>query len=149
MLAMLAMLALLPLLLQHTFTQATTTFEEGIVPIPTPDQFSFSRYYMEMGALISCNLATAAHTQGCAWNKPPPAASIFTTQLPAKINTDQWCAAISSFGGKYATLVAKHLCGFTLRPSIQYIIFIIIHVCIPSMYDNIWYKLKMCTFYCT
>ena len=110
-LPLLAALHIFILFLQQTFTQATTTN----IPSPTPDQLIFQD--MEIGALISYNMATAAHTQGCAWNKPPPAASIFTGKLPSKINTDQWCAAISSFGGKYATLVAKHLCGFTLWPS--------------------------------
>ena len=84
-------------------------------PIPTPDQLVFQD--MEIGALISYNLATAAHTQGCGWNKPPPPSTTFTDGLPSKINTDQWCEAIASFGGKYATIVAKHLCGFTLWPS--------------------------------
>jgi alpha-L-fucosidase len=85
------------------------------IPTPTPDQLVFQD--MEMGALISYNMATAAHTQGCDWKVPPPPSTLFTDNLPEKLNTDQWCQAISSFGGRYATLVAKHLCGFTLWPS--------------------------------
>ena len=33
------------------------------------------------------------------------------------MNTDQWCRAIASFGGKYATIVAKHVCGFAIWPT--------------------------------
>lgn len=33
------------------------------------------------------------------------------------MDTDQWCQAIASFGGKYATIVAKHVCGFTIWPT--------------------------------
>jgi alpha-L-fucosidase len=37
--------------------------------------------------------------------------------VPKQANTDQWCKAIASFGGKWATLVAKHECGFALWPT--------------------------------
>jgi alpha-L-fucosidase len=52
---------------------------------------------------------------GCAFpgtGVPPP--SLFS---PSQINTDQWVAAFQAFGAKYAVLVAKHGCGFTLWPS--------------------------------
>ena len=38
---------------------------------------------------------------------------------PQVAQTDQWCEAISSFGGKWATLVAKHECGFALVGSFR------------------------------
>eukprot|EP00939_MAST-03C_sp_MAST-3C-sp1_P002314 g2314.t1 len=98
---------------------ATAVSVSSPLPRPTPDQYVFQS--MEIGALISYNMATAAGTQGCgAPNVMPPNASVFNGgDLPQDgiLNTDQWCEAISSFGGKYATLVAKHLCGFTLWPS--------------------------------
>ena len=74
---------------------------------------------MEIGSLISFNMATAMQSQGCAYpNVAPPNASVFLEKLSSEqLDTDSWCEAIESFGGKYATLVAKHLCGFTLWPS--------------------------------
>lgn len=84
------------------------------MPIPTPAQLVYQD--MEMGALITYNMATAAGTQGCGMGQVP-APSIFNDNLAPISQTDQWCKAVSSFGGKYATLVAKHLCGFTLWPT--------------------------------
>eukprot|EP00940_MAST-03C_sp_MAST-3C-sp2_P002652 g2652.t1 len=100
------------------FVLATIVARYGASPVPkpTPDQLLYQS--MEAGALISYNMATAAKTQGCGYpDVAPPEASVFNGNLPEKIDTDQWCEAVKSFGGKYATLVAKHLCGFTLWPS--------------------------------
>eukprot|EP01052_Picozoa_sp_SAG31_P003770 SAG31_NODE_148_length_22511_cov_20.369266_18_plen_398_part_00 len=83
-------------------------------PLPTADQLMYHR--MEVGALISFNMATAAGSQGCGPGAYPPAAA-FNGHVPPQANTDQWCAAIASFGGKWATLVAKHECGFALWPT--------------------------------
>ena len=83
-------------------------------PLPTADQLMYHR--MEVGSLISFNMATAAGSQGCGPNSYPPPAT-FNDRVPTQANTDQWCAAISSFGGKWATLVAKHECGFALWPT--------------------------------
>ena len=83
-------------------------------PLPTADQLMYHR--MEVGALITWNMATAAGSQGCGPGVYPPAAT-FNDHVPEKANTDQWCAAIASFGGKWATLVAKHECGFALWPT--------------------------------
>eukprot|EP01047_Picozoa_sp_COSAG01_P003255 COSAG01_NODE_95_length_26957_cov_48.328617_2_plen_361_part_00 len=83
-------------------------------PRPTPDQLIY--HSMEAGALISFNMATAAGSQGCGPGTYPPAFT-FNEQVPPRANTDQWCAAIASFGGKWATLVAKHECGFALWPT--------------------------------
>ena len=46
-----------------------------------------------------------------------PPASSFTDVAPVEVDTDQWCKAIASFGGRYATIVAKHVCGFTIWPT--------------------------------
>jgi hypothetical protein len=81
------------------------------VPKPTEDQLLFQE--MEMGALVCYNMATADHTQGCGPHHVP-AASVFNDAAPAVVDTDQWCKAIASFGGKYATIVAKHVCGFAI-----------------------------------
>ena len=85
-------------------------------PVPTSDQLDY--HSMEIGALISFNLATGMGTQGCG---PAPAgeaaAESFNARLPAIPNTDQWCQAIASFGGRWGTLVAKHECGFCLWPT--------------------------------
>jgi alpha-L-fucosidase len=72
---------------------------------------------MGMGALISFNMATAASSEGCGGPGAHPPASVFLDAVPKQANTDQWCRAIASFGGKWATLVAKHECGFALWPT--------------------------------
>ena len=54
-------------------------------------------------------MATAMGSQGCPPHTVPPAAT-FNDKAPAEVDTDQWCKAIASFGGKYATIVAKHVC---------------------------------------
>eukprot|EP00948_MAST-09A_sp_MAST-9A-sp1_P002232 g2232.t1 len=82
------------------------------IPKPTDDILSYQ--YMEMGGMVTFNMATTAGTQGCSGNSVPDLSS-FNDHVPLdNINTDQWCEAIASFGGKYTILVAKHLCGFTL-----------------------------------
>ena len=58
-------------------------------------------------------MATTTGTQGCSAHSVPDA-SKFNEVAPAAIDTDQWCQAIASFGGKYATIVAKHVCGFAI-----------------------------------
>jgi hypothetical protein len=86
------------------------------VPDPKPSTELLLYQEMEMGALVCYNMATANHTQGCAAKAVPPA-SIFLDNTPTKADTDQWCQAIASFGGKYATMVVKHECGFLIWPS--------------------------------
>jgi alpha-L-fucosidase len=64
---------------------------------------------------IHFNIATYLNIDGC--NDVPqlvPNQSIFD---PTLLNTDQWMDTITALGAKYATLVAKHNCGFTLWPS--------------------------------
>eukprot|EP00938_MAST-03A_sp_MAST-3A-sp1_P004086 g4086.t1 len=77
---------------------------ESSIPVPTAAQLEFQE--MEIGSLISFNMATAAQTQGCAYpNVAPPNASVFLDKLSSEqLDTDSWCEAIDSFGGKYATL---------------------------------------------
>lgn len=40
-----------------------------------------------------------------------------TSFNPTELNTDQWLEAASKLGAKYAVLVAKHCCGFSLWPT--------------------------------
>lgn len=68
---------------------------------------------LELGALICYNMATTMGSQGCSAHNVP-AASVFNDAAPEKVDTDQWCGAIASFGGTYATIVAKHVCGFAI-----------------------------------
>jgi hypothetical protein len=63
---------------------------------------------MEVGALICYNMATAMGGQGCPAHTVPPA-STFTDAAPELVDTDQWCKAIASFGGKQVhRLFARH-----------------------------------------
>ena len=98
---------------------------ESSIPVPTVRNFRISQIHththtdileqaaqlefqeMEIGSLISFNMATAAQTQGCAYpNVAPPNASVFLDKLSSEqLDTDSWCEVIDSFGGKYATLV--------------------------------------------
>ena len=83
------------------------------IALPTQEQLDFQD--KEIGVLIHFNIATYISIDGC--NNVPglvPNQSIFD---PSLINTDQWMDTISALGAKYATLVAKHNCGFTLWPS--------------------------------
>jgi hypothetical protein len=83
------------------------------IALPTKEQLAFQD--KEIGVLIHFNLATYLSIDGC--NNVPnlvPKVSLFD---PTLLNTDQWMDTISSLGAKYATLVAKHNCGFTIWPS--------------------------------
>ena len=55
-------------------------------PKPTANQLLYHR--MEVGALISFNMATAAGSQGCGPGAYPPA-SVFNSRVPPAANTDQ------------------------------------------------------------
>lgn len=83
------------------------------IALPTKPQLDFQD--KEIGLLIHFNIATYLSIDGC--NNVPelvPETSLFD---PARLNTDQWMDIVSAVGGKYATLVVKHNCGFTLWPS--------------------------------
>lgn len=83
------------------------------IALPSQDQLDFQD--KEMGILIHFNIATYISIDGC--NGVPglvPDPDIFN---PTILNTDQWMDSIMASGAKYATLVAKHNCGFTTWPS--------------------------------
>ena len=85
----------------------------SIIALPTAEQLAFQD--KEIGMLIHFNIATYLNIDGC--NDVPslvPKQSLFD---PTLLNTDQWMDTITALGAKYATLVAKHNCGFTLWPS--------------------------------
>ena len=83
------------------------------IALPTAEQLAFQD--REMGCLVHFNMATYIAQDGC--NGDPtlgPARDLFD---PEQLDTDQWMETVRSFGGKYATLVAKHNCGFTTWPT--------------------------------
>lgn len=83
------------------------------IALPTKEQLDFQD--KEIGVLIHYNIATYIDIDGC--NNVPslvPNQALFD---PTLINTDQWMDSIAALGGKYATLVVKHNCGFTTWPS--------------------------------
>lgn len=85
------------------------------IALPTKDQLAFQD--REIGALIHFNIATYLDEKLDGCNNVPelvPSPDLFDPEL---LNTDQWMDTIKSFGAKYATLVAKHNCGFATWPS--------------------------------
>ncbi|OBT73548.1 hypothetical protein VF21_07195 [Pseudogymnoascus sp. 05NY08] len=83
------------------------------IALPTSEQLAFQD--KEIGVLIHYNIATYISSDGCNYDPTlVPNQALFD---PALINTDQWMESITALGGKYATLVAKHNCGFTIWPS--------------------------------
>ncbi|PSR78417.1 glycoside hydrolase family 29 protein [Coniella lustricola] len=85
----------------------------SVIALPTADQLAFQD--KEMGMLIHFEIATYISLDGC--NGVPglvPSPSLFT---PTLLNTDQWMDSITAFGARYATLVAKHNCGWANWPS--------------------------------
>lgn len=83
------------------------------IALPTKEQLSFQE--KEIGVLIHFEIATYLSIDGC--NDVPnfvPSPSLFD---PTLINTDAWMDTVNALGAKYATLVAKHNCGFTTWPS--------------------------------
>lgn len=85
----------------------------SIIALPTADQLDFMD--KEIGVLIHFEIATYISIDGC--NNVPglvPDVDLFD---PTLLNTDQWMDSITALGAKYATLVAKHNCGFTTWPS--------------------------------
>ncbi|KAI1270009.1 alpha-L-fucosidase [Xylariaceae sp. FL1019] len=85
----------------------------SVIALPTQDQLDFQD--KEMGILVHFEIATYLDIDGC--NGVPglvPDPSLFD---PEQLDTDQWMESITAFGAKYATLVAKHNCGFLNWPS--------------------------------
>ncbi|OAQ58196.1 glycoside hydrolase family 29 protein [Pochonia chlamydosporia 170] len=80
------------------------------IALPTKEQLDFQDN--EIGALIHFEMATYTGSEPCP--SPLPEPSVFN---PSSIDTDQWMVSIAALGAKFATLTAKHNCGFTLWPS--------------------------------
>ncbi|KAJ5090524.1 Glycoside hydrolase family 29 [Penicillium argentinense] len=83
------------------------------IALPTKEQLDFQD--KEIGVLIHFEIATYLDIDGC--NNVPnlvPNVDLFD---PTLINTDAWMDTTTALGAKYATLVAKHNCGFTTWPS--------------------------------
>ncbi|KAK5788652.1 hypothetical protein VI817_009610 [Penicillium citrinum] len=83
------------------------------IALPTKEQLDFQD--KEIGVLIHFEIATYLSIDGC--NDVPnlvPDVDLFD---PTLINTDAWMDTTTALGAKYATLVAKHNCGFTTWPS--------------------------------
>ncbi|KFY38444.1 hypothetical protein V495_06565 [Pseudogymnoascus sp. VKM F-4514 (FW-929)] len=83
------------------------------IALPTAEQLAFQD--KEIGVLIHYNIATYLSIDGC--NNVPSLVPNQDLFYPTLINTDQWMDTITALGGKYATLTAKHNCGFTTWPS--------------------------------
>lgn len=91
-----------------------TTGVVADIPLPSASQLEWQNY--ELGVIIHFDIATSMQYQGC-WAGdhyvvPPP--SVFN---PTLLNTDQWLESAVAFGAKYAVMVVKHSCGFTLWPT--------------------------------
>lgn len=85
----------------------------SVIALPTQAQLAFQD--LEVGMLIHFEIATYIDLDGC--NGVPglvPDPGLFR---PALLDTDQWLDVITSTSARYATLVAKHNCGFTTWPS--------------------------------
>lgn len=83
------------------------------IALPTKEQLDFQA--REMGFLIHFNIATYISEDGCNSDQSlVPDRDLFN---PALLDTDQWMESAKALGAKYATLVAKHNCGFTTWPS--------------------------------
>lgn len=94
-------------------TYRISPLDGSVIALPTADQLAFQD--KEMGILIHFEIATYISLDGC--NGVPglvPSPDLFT---PTLLNTDQWMDSITAFGAKYATLVAKHNCGWANWPS--------------------------------
>jgi alpha-L-fucosidase len=85
----------------------------SIIALPTQEQIDFQD--KEFGVLIHFEMGTYLDIDGC--NNVPWLVPNLTLFDPALLNTDQWMDTITALGAKYATLVAKHNCGFTTWPS--------------------------------
>ncbi|KXG51082.1 Glycoside hydrolase, family 29 [Penicillium griseofulvum] len=83
------------------------------IALPTKEQLAFQE--KEIGVLIHFEIATYLDIDGC--NKVPDLVPDIDLFDPTSINTDGWMDSAVSLGAKYATLVAKHNCGFAIWPS--------------------------------
>lgn len=88
-------------------------FDGSTIALPTQEQLDFQD--KEFGVLIHFEMGTYLDIDGC--NNVPSLIPNLTLFDPVLMNTDQWMDTITALGAKYATLVAKHNCGFTTWPS--------------------------------
>ncbi|KAJ5972570.1 Glycoside hydrolase family 29 [Penicillium vulpinum] len=83
------------------------------IALPTKEQLAFQD--REIGVLIHYEIATYLDIDGC--NNVPDLVPDISLFDPTFINTDGWMDSAAALGAKYATLVAKHNCGFAIWPS--------------------------------
>lgn len=83
------------------------------IALPTKEQLAFQD--KEIGVLIHLDVATYLNLDGC--NGDPTLVPDINLFDPSSLNTDQWIESIADLTGKFATLVAKHNCGFATWPS--------------------------------
>ncbi|TVY81811.1 Alpha-L-fucosidase [Lachnellula suecica] len=83
------------------------------IALPTQEQLQFQD--KEIGVLIHFEMGTYLDIDGC--NNVPSLVPNLTLFDPELLNTDQWMDSATALGAQYATLVAKHNCGFTTWPS--------------------------------
>lgn len=83
------------------------------IALPTKEQLAFQD--KEIGVLIHYEIATYLDIDGC--NDVPDLVPEISLFKPSSIDTDGWMDSAVALGAKYATLVAKHNCGFAIWPS--------------------------------
>ena len=105
-------LSLASLFLGLLFVPAHPAFPK--YPVPTPDILQWSQ--QEIGVLIHFNMETYLDHMGCdaLSDQEVPDAKLFN---PYVLTPDNWALAMLALGAKYAVLVGKHECGFTLWPT--------------------------------
>ena len=85
------------------------------IALPTPEQLAFQD--REIGMIIHFNIATYLDDSydGCNnFGHLVPDIGLFNAK---SLSMDNWMESITAAGGKHATLVAKHNCGFTTWPT--------------------------------
>lgn len=91
----------------------TSPLDGSKIALPTKEQLAFQDN--EIGVLIHFDPSQYLGLNGC--NEDPglvPKPDLFD---PASLDTDQWMDAAATLGAKFATLVAKHNCGFATWPT--------------------------------
>ena len=83
------------------------------IALPTAEQLAWQD--KEIGVLVHYNMATYLDMDGC--NAAPELVPDPRLFAPTGLDTDQWMASAVALGARYATLVAKHNCGFATWPS--------------------------------
>lgn len=97
----------------HKPNYRTSPLDGSKIALPTKQQLAFQDN--GIGVLIHFDPSQYLGLNGC--NEDPelvPKPELFD---PAKLDTGQWMDAAASLGAKFATLVAKHNCGFVTWPT--------------------------------